>query len=162
MNSPKIQKWRNSGLFLSQEGDIPIWGWWQWQHEGNESTESRELPLKSERITLERGEMGAELLHTQLQHCWQGLWLQSHAEFHSPKDLMMEGFLFLFMSGNIIYAISSCFTRLDVCWMEQEQQHKSPPQRSWRLAHHKTPQAEAAGFHWGGIHYFFPTLILFR
>lgn len=60
MNSLKTQKVRNLGLFLPQEGDVTIWGLWQWQHEENESTESRELPLKGERVTRERGETGAE------------------------------------------------------------------------------------------------------
>lgn len=127
------------------------------------STGSTELPLKRERGTWERGEMGAEGTG-----CWTAAsdtiraLLGRNCDLQSYSEFLIEGFLFIFMSGNITYAISTCFTSLDMCWMVQEQQHKSPPQRSWRLAHHKTPQTEATGFHWGGFHSFLPTLILFR
>lgn len=40
--------------------------------------------------------------------------LQSHLKSPSLKDQMTEGFIFIFMSGNVIYAVSTCFTTLDV------------------------------------------------
>lgn len=40
--------------------------------------------------------------------------LQSHLKSPSLKDQMIESFIFIFMSGNIVYAISTCFTTLDV------------------------------------------------
>lgn len=170
-----MQTLRNLGLFLPQEGDVTIWGLWQWQHEENESTESTELPLKRERGTWDRGERGAEGTG-----CWNAASdtitallgrncdLQSLLEFPSPKDPMIEGFLFLFMSDNIVYAISTCFISLDVCWMVQASKNSSTnhhPWDPWRLAHHKAPQTEAMGFHWRENNYFLcflPTLIPFR
>lgn len=46
MNSLKIQKLRNLGLFLTH---VAIWGWWQWQHEENEHREHRAAPQEGKR-----------------------------------------------------------------------------------------------------------------
>lgn len=98
----------------------------------------------------ERGETGAEgtgcwtsALDTIAALLGRNCDFQSHLESPSPKDLMIGGFLFLFMSGNIVYAISTCFTSLDVCWMVQASKNSSTNHHprdpgGWHVTRHHT------------------------
>lgn len=93
----------------------------KWEHRQQRATFSR-----GERVMWERREMGDEgtvcwtaasdTITTSLGRSCE---LQSHLKSPSLKDQMTESFIFIFMSGNIVYAISTCFTTLDVDWMVQ-------------------------------------------
>lgn len=78
MNSLKIPKLRNLGLFLPEEGDITIRGWWKWGHEENEGRAASQEG-KSHMGEGRNGSWGDLVLNHCFRHNYstagKGLWL---------------------------------------------------------------------------------------